>query len=185
MKTVVRMQSKRYTPNPHLEIWVETWDDYHAITDQQAIELAKAHEKYTDIMPITVKVYNSAVTRVIRPWTAQQLQEMKTGTPQQSDPIVTKEAEPQPPAQPSPLEVLRAYQHFLYYFDQVTFKEANIFGQTLTDHFLGKLSMYRKIHSPEGYNSLAVLVTWVQNMTDHYQAQLMEEYILKFHSNKW
>jgi hypothetical protein len=85
----------------------------------------------------------------------------------------------------SPLEVLKAYQHFLYYFDQVTFKEANIFGQTLTDHFLGKLSMYRKIHSPEGYNSLAVLVTWVQNMTDHYQAQLMEEYILKFHSNKW
>jgi hypothetical protein len=80
-----------------------------------------------------------------------------------------------------PMEVFGAYQHFLYYFDQVQYEKEEPNGG-LTNHFVEKLTGLRARHND--YNSIEVLVRWVQEMSQHNQADLLE-YILKHHSNKW
>jgi hypothetical protein len=81
------------------------------------------------------------------------------------------------------MSIFGAYQHFLYYFDQAKYEKDKV-HEGMTSHFLDKLAYYRHIHSPEGYNSIVVLVTWVQNMTKGYQETLLA-WIISNHSNKW
>jgi hypothetical protein len=82
---------------------------------------------------------------------------------------------------PKPMTVFGAYQHFLYYFDQALYEKEQPNGG-LTRHFVEKLKGIRARHTD--YNSLEVLVRWVQEMTQHNQEDLLN-WILKHHSNKW
>ena len=82
-----------------------------------------------------------------------------------------------------PMEVLSAYQHFLYYIDVAHIRETNIWGENLTNHFLDKLTgLIRR--SGEDYISVGTVVSWVQEMTKLNQDMLLQ-YIMKFHSDKW
>jgi hypothetical protein len=81
---------------------------------------------------------------------------------------------------PKPITVFGAYQHFLYYFDQALYEKEQPNGG-LTRHFLDKLTGLQRRHND--YNSIEVLVRWVQEMTRHNQEDLLS-WILKHHSNK-
>lgn len=80
------------------------------------------------------------------------------------------------------LKVFQAYQHFLYYFDQKHFKANSPFEPWLTRHFIEKLTGIRSRY--DDYNSIQVMVRWVQEMAGTNQ-RLLLDYILSYHLDKW
>lgn len=78
---------------------------------------------------------------------------------------------------------IQAYQHFLYYIDINDIVEKQIWGENLTNHFREKFTGLVS-RSGKGYACIEAVVNWVQEMTGHNQEILMQ-YILENHSNKW
>jgi len=81
-------------------------------------------------------------------------------------------------------EAVRAYQHFLYNFNQNHFEANSPFSEHMTKHFIAKLAGFRQRNNPEFCNSVSVLASWVQEMTASNQ-ELLLHYIISNHLNKW
>lgn len=81
------------------------------------------------------------------------------------------------------LQGMRAMQHFFYYIDVNHIKEKNIWGTNLTEHFLSKLRICQFKTKSEYIRSDAV-VSWIQEMSSDNQ-QILLDYILKYHMDKW
>lgn len=83
------------------------------------------------------------------------------------------------------IDILQAYQHFLYYIDvnHLFSPEYCPWTSHLANHFRNKLTYYQET-AKTYYLRPDVIITWIQNMTTGNQAPLFE-YILKYHINKW
>lgn len=80
-------------------------------------------------------------------------------------------------------KVFQAYQHFLYYINIQDIKDKKIWGAHLTAHFAEKFTAHVS-RTGKGYAAVEAIVSWIQEMTRHNQ-EILLEYIIENHSNKW
>ena len=80
-------------------------------------------------------------------------------------------------------QTFHAYQHFLYYIDINDIKEKKIWGRSLTNHFMEKLTGQIN-RSGKNYACIEAIVGWVQDMTQENQNILLD-YIIENHTDKW
>lgn len=83
----------------------------------------------------------------------------------------------------SAVETIQAYQHFLYYIDVSDIKKKQIWGRSLTNHFMEKLTGLIN-RSGKNYACIEAIVGWVQEMTPDNQ-EILTTYIMKNHLDKW